>query len=69
MVKVLKCEDMNPGCNFEALGNTDEEVLRNAARHAKVVHNVKEISPEHLSQARRAIRDEDESRQYASGSN
>lgn len=69
MVKILKCEDMNPGCNFEALGNTDEEVLRNAARHARVAHNLKEISPERVAQARRAIHEEHEDQQYASGTN
>jgi hypothetical protein len=31
MTKVLKCNDLNPGCTFEARGNTDEDVLKEAA--------------------------------------
>ena len=37
MTKVLKCNDLNPGCTFEARGNSDEDVLKKAAEHAKPV--------------------------------
>ena len=69
MVKILKCEEVNPACNFEAVGDSDEEVLQNAAEHARIVHNIRKISPEGLQKARSAIREESESKQYASGSN
>jgi len=58
MTKVLKCNDLNPGCTFEARGNTDEDVLQKAAEHAKTAHNMKEIPPDVLDKARSAIRDE-----------
>ena len=48
MVKILKCEEVNPACNFEAVGDSDEEVLQNAAEHARIVHNIRKISPEGL---------------------
>jgi predicted small metal-binding protein len=58
MAKVLKCGDLNPGCTFEARGNSEDEVLKQAAEHARTRHNMKEISPEFQNKARRAIYDE-----------
>jgi predicted small metal-binding protein len=60
MGKVLKCNDLNPGCSFEARGNTDEDVLKKAAEHAKTAHNMEKIPPDVLDKARSAIRDEAE---------
>ena len=67
MAKVLKCNDLNPGCSFEARGNTDEDVLKKAAEHAKLAHNMKEIPPGLLDKARSAIRDEGEARGQKAG--
>lgn len=58
MAKVLKCGDLNPGCKFEARGNSEDEVLKNAAEHAKTAHNMPNIPPDVLSEARSAIHDE-----------
>ena len=58
MAKVLKCSDVNPGCDFEIRGNSEDEVLRKAAEHAKTAHNMQSIPPDLLSKARGAIRDE-----------
>jgi predicted small metal-binding protein len=58
MAKVLKCGDLNPGCKFEARGNSEDEVLKNAAEHAKTAHNMPNIPPDVLSKARSAIHDE-----------
>jgi predicted small metal-binding protein len=58
MAKVLKCGDLNPGCNFEARGNSEDEVLKKAAEHAKTAHNMDKIPPDVLSKARNAIHDE-----------
>jgi predicted small metal-binding protein len=60
MTKVLKCGDVNPGCNFEIRGNSDDEVLNKAAEHAKTAHNMQTIPPDVLSKARGAIREEGE---------
>ena len=68
MTKVLKCNDLNPGCTFEARGNTDEDVLRTAAEHAKTAHNMEKIPPDVLDKARSAIRDEGEARGHKAGS-
>ena len=60
MTKVLKCNDVNPGCSFEALGNSEEEILKKAAEHAKTAHNMREIPADVLSKVRGAIRDQGE---------
>ena len=58
MGKVLKCGDLNPGCKFEARGNSEDEVLQKAAEHAKTAHSMHEIPPEVLTKARNAIHEE-----------
>ena len=67
MAKVLKCSDINPGCPFEARGNSEDEVLRQAADHVRTKHNMKEISPEFQSRARLAIHEESARGQRAGG--
>ncbi|HWG18842.1 MAG TPA: DUF1059 domain-containing protein [Acidobacteriaceae bacterium] len=58
MAKALKCGDLMPGCEFEAKGATEMEVLMKAAEHAKSAHNITDISPAIVDQVRGAIRDE-----------
>jgi len=58
MAKVLRCNDLMPGCLYEAKGDSEGEVLMQAAEHARTAHNITEISPELVSQVRGAIRDE-----------
>lgn len=67
MTKVLKCNDLMPGCSFEARGNSEEEVLTKAAEHARTAHNLTEISPELASQVRGAIHNEGEARSQSAG--
>jgi predicted small metal-binding protein len=67
MAKLLKCNDLNPGCKFEARGNTDEDVLKIAAQHAKTVHKMNEIPPDVLDKARKVIRNEGKARGQKAG--
>lgn len=55
MTRVLKCGDLMPGCDFEARAETDEEILKLAADHAKEAHGV-EVTPELAEQVKAAIR-------------
>jgi predicted small metal-binding protein len=66
MTKVLRCNDLMPGCTWEGRGDTEEEVLMQAAEHAKTAHNLTEIAPEMISQVRGAIKDEDQAQAAAS---
>jgi predicted small metal-binding protein len=57
MTKVLKCADLVPGCDFEARGRTDDEILAAAATHAKEAHGL-DATPELAEKVRGAIREE-----------
>jgi predicted small metal-binding protein len=67
MSKVLKCSDVNPGCNHEIHGDSEHDVLRKAAEHAKTAHQMENIPPEVLSKVKSAIRDEGEARAQRTG--
>jgi predicted small metal-binding protein len=58
MSKVLRCQELIPGCPFVIYGNSEQEVLTQAAAHLKSAHNIPEVSPEFVAQARGAIRNE-----------
>lgn len=57
MTKVLKCGDLMPGCSFEARGATTEDVLQQAAIHARDVHHI-EPTPALVEKVKAAVRDE-----------
>ena len=57
MPKVLNCGDVRPGCNFEIRGDSDEEIFRKAAEHARASHGLQNIPIELLEKVRDAIRD------------
>jgi predicted small metal-binding protein len=62
MSKILRCNDLMPGCSFEARGDSEQEVLAQAAEHAKTAHGLSEISAELAEQVRGAIREDDQAR-------
>jgi predicted small metal-binding protein len=67
MSKVLKCGDVTPGCDAEIRGDSDHDVLRKAAEHAKTAHNMQTMPPEVLSKVKGAIREEGETRAQRAG--
>jgi predicted small metal-binding protein len=58
MAKVLRCRDVGFDCEAVIRADTDEEVLAQAAAHAKTVHGLKEVTPEVVAAVRAARRDE-----------
>jgi predicted small metal-binding protein len=56
MSKVLRCDALMPGCDFEARGSEDE-ILAAAGRHAKEDHGL-EVSDDLVEKVKSAIRDE-----------
>ena len=60
MAKVLRCNDIMPGCPFEARGDSEESVLAQAAEHAKSAHNLTDIPEEMISKVRGAIREDEQ---------
>ena len=58
MAKVLYCNDLVPGCKFEARGNSEEEVLAEIADHIAISHNLMDLSDEILAMISKAIQEE-----------
>ena len=58
MAKIIECSKVDPssGCSYVVRGKDEEEVLRNAAEHAKE-HGIREVTPELMQKVRSAIRD------------
>jgi predicted small metal-binding protein len=65
--KVLCCNDLVPGCKFEAHGESEEEILAAAADHIATVHNMTDISDKILAMVRAAIHEEVRIRTRAAG--
>lgn len=58
MAKVLRCRDLGFDCDGVIQAKTEEEVLAQAAEHARTVHNLQEITDDIAAKVRSAIRDE-----------
>jgi predicted small metal-binding protein len=59
MGKIIECAKVDPssGCKHVIRGKTEDEVLKNAAEHAKQ-HGIREVTPELIARVKGAIRDE-----------
>ena len=58
MAKMLHCNDVIPGCSYVVHAATEEEIMRQAAEHARIEHNIRRITPEITAMMRAAIREE-----------
>jgi predicted small metal-binding protein len=58
MAKTVSCRDVGMDCDFVAKGETNEDIMRQAAEHARTAHNMNEIPAEVADKVRNAIRDE-----------
>ena len=57
MNKSLSCRDVGADCDFSICAETEEEIFRQAAEHARKEHNLTEFSQELKDKARSAIRE------------
>ncbi|HXG91989.1 MAG TPA: DUF1059 domain-containing protein [Blastocatellia bacterium] len=58
MAKVVRCREVGVDCDFEARGETVEEVMQQCAAHAQTDHGMSEIPEELGAKVLAAIRDE-----------
>ena len=58
MPKTLHCRDVGPDCDFVARGDSEEDLMRQVAEHARTVHNIDPVPPELAQKARSVIRAE-----------
>ena len=58
MAKILECAKVDPssGCQHIIQGETEEEVLKKAAEHAKE-HGIREVTQELIERVKANIRD------------
>ena len=56
MTKLLQCHELFPGCQAEVRAETEDEIVRHAAEHARTVHGVKQIDQATVQKVRAAIR-------------
>ena len=58
MAKILECAKVDPasGCQHIIRGETEEEVLKEAAEYAKE-HGIREVTPELIASVKAHIRD------------
>ena len=59
MGKVVDCGKVDPstGCSHVVRGETEEELMKNAAEHAKE-HGIVEVTPELMERVRANIQDD-----------
>ena len=56
MAKELNCGDIMKGCDARIRGESDEEVLRKAAEHAREKHGLREVDENTAALVRSKIR-------------
>ena len=57
MGKAIRCREVGVDCDFEARGETTEEVLQKCAEHARAEHGMTEIPPELAEKVQAAMRE------------
>lgn len=57
-MKVLYCRDLGFDCDGVIHAHSEEEVLKQAAEHARTVHHMQNISEEVVAKVKAAIHDE-----------
>ncbi len=58
MTKVLKCRDVGMDCDFVARGNSEDEIMSQAAEHARKDHGMDTIPSEVAASVKAAIHEE-----------
>ena len=58
MTKIIECAKVAPssGCHYVVQGETEEDVLARAAKHAKE-HGIRDVTPEMLEHMKANIRE------------
>jgi predicted small metal-binding protein len=56
-MKALYCRDMGMNCNWVGRAESEEELMKQVAQHARETHKM-EITPEMAQKARQVMREE-----------
>lgn len=60
MAKVVRCRDVGFNCEGVVRAETEDEVLKQVAAHAKTVHNLETVSAEVVAKVRQVMRDDED---------
>lgn len=52
----FKCKDIGMACNFEASAETEAELMKKVADHAKEVHKMDPIPPDVMEKVKKAVK-------------
>ncbi len=55
MTKEIRCRDVGVDCDWVASGETEDEIMKKAAEHAKKAHGMDELPQELVKRVRAAI--------------
>lgn len=58
MSKVMSCREVGMDCDFVAKGETEQEIMQQAAEHAKKDHGINEITPDLAAKVKSCIHNE-----------
>ena len=56
-MKTIACGDVVPGCDFKAEAESEDELLKKVAVHAREAYGINEVTPELAQQLRSNIRE------------
>ena len=57
-MKTMSCREVGMDCDFVAKGESEQEIMQQAAEHARTDHGMTEIPPEVVDKVKAAIHDE-----------
>jgi predicted small metal-binding protein len=57
LAKVLACGDIVPGCDAKVQANSEDEVLSQAAVHAREAHGIQQVDAALVEKLRASIKD------------
>lgn len=57
MAKLVRCRDVGFDCDGVVRAETEEEILKQVAAHARSVHNLNTVSEEVVAKVRQVMRD------------
>lgn len=57
MAKTLRCSDVGPDCDYEAMADTESELMELVRDHARRAHGIDEIDDELRARIHEAMRD------------
>jgi predicted small metal-binding protein len=57
MAKTISCRDVGVDCDFQATGETEDEVMAQCVEHAKSAHGMDQIPPELAMMVRGMIKE------------